>query len=232
VRSGRTWLLGIIAFVVLLAVTACGSSSQQAGTPGFDDNQKKVDKSPFEMANPTTTAGPTTIPGAAPTLPLPTTTDASGNSARVGSPPDVTAAPRQGANPFAPSGPATTTTTPVQLLPAPPDGTFCGYSAYLQSMLSVLTNPSIDVKGTVTAATQVIRRLNPLAPAAARNDVETVSNKVLGLIDMLASLNYNVNDPSFRAATNPLIARTPDVRPFIDAYDRVSAAEASVCPTG
>jgi hypothetical protein len=76
--------LATLLVLVVLVAASCGGGggSEDAGaTPGFTPKRAKVDNSPFEMANPTTTAGPTTIPGSGPTLPLPdmfrtTTTEA------------------------------------------------------------------------------------------------------------------------------------------------------------
>lgn len=236
--SGRQVLAISIVLLTVLALAACGRSANEAGgTPGFSSKDRTVDtKSPFEMANPTTTAGPTTIPGAGPTLPLPTTTDpVTGESAVVGelpasrTPKSSSSRNTSDSSPYAPPVVVTTTTTPTQPIPAPPDGTFCGFSAYLQSMISVLTNPALDSRSVMTAAMPIVRRMQALAPVGARPDVDIVVQRVQALVDLLASQGWNVNSPDFRAATNPLIAGAPEVQPFIAAFDRVSFAEAAVC---
>ncbi len=80
-RSARH--VAVLAVAAVLAVLAAcgGSNGDDTATPGYDGRNKPVDTSPFQMANPSTTDGPTTIPGPGPTLPLPamfqtTTTDA------------------------------------------------------------------------------------------------------------------------------------------------------------
>ncbi len=58
-HGGKTSL--VVLAVLMLA--ACGrSGGDQAGTPGYSGEDRAVDRSPFEMAGPSTTAGPTTIP--------------------------------------------------------------------------------------------------------------------------------------------------------------------------
>ena len=237
--KGRTIHVMVVLVAAGLLVAACGrgdDSASRDSTPGFTQDSTgtpagRDDGTAFEMANPTTTQGPTTIPGAGPTLPLPTTTDALGNSAPVGSPAGRRTTPRRSAadSPYQTPILVTTTTTPSQMLPPPPDGTFCGFSAYLQSMISVLTNKALDARAVLTGAMPVVKRMQALAPAGVRGDIDAVVQKVQGLIDLLASVGWNIDAPEFRAATNPLIAGAPDVQPFIAAYDRVSFAESTVC---
>lgn len=63
--------LAVAATAALLA--ACGRSTEvSSGTPGYEDEDTRIDtSSPFTIARPTTTEGATTIPGADPTLPMP-----------------------------------------------------------------------------------------------------------------------------------------------------------------
>jgi len=57
-----------------LLLAACGGgqvSGSEESYPGFSNQQREVTDDPFEVARPTTSAGPTTIPGPGPTLFLP-----------------------------------------------------------------------------------------------------------------------------------------------------------------
>jgi hypothetical protein len=66
-------LFGLIV-VIGLALVGCGSGQvpgAEESAPGFSNRQREVNDDPFEIARPTTTSGPTTIPGPGPTLFLP-----------------------------------------------------------------------------------------------------------------------------------------------------------------
>jgi|GEM_PF-1876603 len=77
-RRGGTRSVSALAIVaaasVVLFALGCGrnetTASEQA-TPGFTDRQSEVSDQPFELFDPTTADGPTTIPGPGPTLFLP-----------------------------------------------------------------------------------------------------------------------------------------------------------------
>ena len=61
-RRARLATTVVVALATLL--TACGSPDERAeDTPGFSDRGRTLDTTPFQMAQPSTTAGPTTIPG-------------------------------------------------------------------------------------------------------------------------------------------------------------------------
>lgn len=61
--------LSLVLLIPALLVAACGGSEDAAESlPGFSGDDVDVDRSPFELATPTTSGGPTTIPGG-PTIP-------------------------------------------------------------------------------------------------------------------------------------------------------------------
>lgn len=66
----RRHVLVAAAAVLATLLVGCGHAANEASddTPGYDGNGRKVDTSPFQMANPSTTDGATTIPGPGPTL--------------------------------------------------------------------------------------------------------------------------------------------------------------------
>lgn len=73
VRSAGS-LLAVLVVVVGLLLVGCGSgqvSGAGEAAPGFSNQQREVTDDPFEIARPTSTSGPTTIPGPGPTLFLP-----------------------------------------------------------------------------------------------------------------------------------------------------------------
>lgn len=127
-------LVGLGAFFVTRD-TRSKIHAQSAPAPGFKDSDREVDGSRFQLAGPTTTAGPTTIPGGSPapamtttTTEAPQTSTGGPGTAPTGPSPAQPGAPRAGgATPPPPTIPPSVRLPPV-VAPGPSATPTC--SAY------------------------------------------------------------------------------------------------------
>lgn len=237
--SGRHILAVGVVILAVTAVTACGRSASDAGgTPGFSSKERSVDtKSPFEMANPTTTAGPTTIPGSGPTLPLPTTTDpVTGESAVVGElPPSRTPTSAAAGTPGAPATtvPRSTTTTSLPSTPFLPDPaqiqTICGVVLTLRTFGAVLTNPALDLPTTIVRVRAILDRFQQVSPPEVRSQMLRVREVVNTLADALNRAGDQVNDPAFRDQIGAALSGAPPYQGFTGVVDEIAQYEALKC---
>lgn len=113
--SGIRWFIAITVVVVsasayfIVRDTRRDVLVESAPTPGFRGSERAVDATPFKSAEPTTTIGPTTIPGPAPTLPTTTApTSAGPGTAPIAAQPGQAPASSQGLPDVGPATPATT----------------------------------------------------------------------------------------------------------------------------
>lgn len=214
----RTRLALCLAVVcVALLGVACSDEVAGAGdTPGFSDSDRQIEDGPFRMAEPDDRSASTTIPGPGPTLHLPERDPVAIATTSI---PGTTAIP------------GTTTTFPMPqsvVRPGTPTS-FCGYSEYLYSLVSIFINPEVDPADAVRGAEETIEAYRLFTPAAAISDVALVSDTVLGLIEQLEAVAYDINEARFRGEIVAIIRGDARYAQFLRAYERVQVAEGISC---
>ena len=210
-------ILALVVTAVALAAASCGDDIATAGqAPGYSDAEEGVESTeddPFELVRPPGGDGPTTIPGPGPTLSVP---------GREATPPETSST-------LPP--PVTTTTFPMPQEPRRPGdpASFCGFSDYLYSMVSIFINPTVDVAATISVAPRTIAAYRRFTPSDIAPDVALVSETVLGLIDRLESAGFDMSAGPVRSEVSAIVTGDERYRPFLTAYDRVKLKEAATC---
>lgn len=240
--SRRTAALVLVLLAALVPLAACGSDEQsRAGTPGFDANGDPVDDEPFRLAQPTTTEGPTTIPGG-PQLPLPTTPD--------GEPIGDEVAPEQGGTEGnEPAGreprPATdggaqdpivaittTTTTPPTAPVAPDAGSIqnlCGMTASLASFNTIMTNRAVDVPTAVGALVRNMDRYLAVSPPLLRAQVGYVRDVIADIVSIISRNGYDVQSAPVRQAVIAAASGQAPYANLVTVTNEIGAYERTVC---
>jgi len=246
-RTRRGPLVALCASLVVLVVAACGGGETVSGTPGYDDRSREVDRAPFEMANPTTTAGPTTIPGAGPTTSAPApvaggTPEGEGPTAQPGGE-RSDAGERPGRNSGrastvggnAPTGelpqPVTTTTEVTAPFAPPTDAitSLCGMIASVSSFRTLSTNPLVDVPAAVETLRRNTDRYLAVAPQEMVQIVTYVRDAVRGITQRIIDADYVMAEPAVQAAINESAAGTGEWPQMRVATDRIWAYELEHC---
>ena len=218
--------LMVLALVTLsLVAAACGGDSlETTEAPGFAGKDKAVDRSPFELVEPKTDAEtPTTLEGSDPTLPLPS---------------DIARRVRPGD----PSGTTTTTSTTTTIVPTTtmPNAplsrgrptSFCGASDYLYSLISIFTNPRLDVEAIGREAPPLIEQYRKFGPPEVAAEVDLVFDTVLVLIAQLAAADFDVPASGVLREVEAIIDGAPKYAEFVAAFTRMQFVEVLTCQTG
>ena len=225
-EHGCGWPSLVALLAVALLGAACGGGDDEVATPGFDERGQQRDDSPFELAEPTTTAGPTTIPGG-PKLPIPTTPD--------GDPLD--GAEGEGSTP--PGGETgstvveTTTTTIAPTAPQAPDSgsiqNLCGMTSSLASFNTIMTNRSIDVATAVGALVRNMDRYVAISPPLLREQVVYVRDVIVDIVGVISRNGYDVESGPVRQAVNAAANGQAPYANLVTVTNQIGAFERTVC---
>lgn len=209
----------LLTFAVV--VVACGRDTiETSEAPGFSDQERSVDRAPFELAVPNGEGGPTTSPGQ-PTLPLPD---------------DIEAKVRPGSLTTTTRPPTTTTTTtsplPSSIVIPGPTTIFnlCGYSYSLTSLRLVPTTPSVDLPQLSSDLRAALSRYEVVAPPAQRDAVQLVNSQVEVILSALAAAGYDVNAPTVAELIDKASRSVSPFEGFALAAAAVKQHEESECP--
>lgn len=208
----RLTIAAVVAALAAVSLAACGDASEDTATPGFDASPEAVDQSPFELAKPTTTEGPTTIPGDI----------ASGRPVDIPSLATTTTAIIT----------TTTTTTPISQpeLPEPVQiDSLCGMSRALQSFGLIVSTPGLDIAAYVTDVRRNLARYVEIAPPGLRGTVESVAAVVNGLVDLGADADYRTDDPSLQRAISDAAAGSGSYGGFPAQVNTIYRHEQATC---
>jgi hypothetical protein len=171
-----------------------------------------VDESPFELAKPTTTVGPTTIPGGV---------DQGRPSERAESTTTTTVIVT-----------TTTTTTPIsepEVKEPVQIDSLCGMSRALQSFGLIVSTPGLDVTLYVSGVRRNLQRYLAVAPPNLRGTVESIAAVVNGLIDLGASVDYRTDDPTLRQAISDAANGTGNYEGFPAQVSTIYRHEQATC---
>lgn len=212
-RSGTRsrWRRAAAAALILLALVpglACGDSEATGGSaPGFDDTAPTtLDEPPFSLAQPTTTAGPTTTPASTEGSTTPGSSE----------PPDL-------------AGPTTTTTLVPNVPPTDSITSICGFVESTQSLGALPTDPSIDAQPLAEGFLENVDRYVEVAPGSALGDLEALRPQLQSLVGILRDAEWDASAPQFLAAVGHINARQPPYEGFLARLDRVQAVEEAIC---
>lgn len=234
--------VALIVLAVGFVAIACGSQSvDTTATPGITDEDRSIDRSPFEMAGPKDQSGSTTIPGVGPTLVVPTSIDPSTGETAVlgqlppseGGPDPFTAQPPGGpSTPFTLPKPTTTTTIPppptttttTTTIPLPtqievPDVAtitgICGLYRVVTSLRLVLVSEDLDLRDLTAGINAAMNRYSELAPPEVASAVGIVFDGMRRILDTLASNGHDLQHPAVQA----IIGQAVDHRPPFEAFE-------------
>lgn len=221
-------LYGFVAIFVLVVGTTAyfvtrntrhDVRADDAAAPGFNSAGPSGDDAPFQFAEPTTTAGPTTIPG----LPDPfeeTTTTTTTTTA-----PSTTS-----------TTPSTTTSTTIPPKPLTPDASsiksVCGLVDTLQSASNVFVNQRIDAKTTLTAIGTAMARYASISPKEIKPDATVLRTLFDQLVSTVEAARWNVTDQTVVQAVDAIKNQVAPYQTMQEHVRRIQFYEAANCNTG
>jgi hypothetical protein len=216
----RGRLYGFIAVVAVLVVVSAflvtrntrqEVRASDAPVPGYRSEERRADDAPFEFAGPSTTAGPTTIPGGQDALTRRTTTTTS----------TTTTLP-----------PTTTTTIPTAVVLPPPDDirSICGMHDSIFSIQLIWTDPSIDVQQVAEQLQSNMNRYLAVSPPELRDEVDVLRNTIIAMADRLRTAGWNTNDGGVRQLLKEIESQAPPFERFVSGMNAVRFAESALCP--
>lgn len=178
--------------VVLLGSERSEEAVGDADAPGYDGSASKIANDPFRLAQPTTTAGPTTMP---------VDPEQRRESARNG-------------ERTAPSTIVTTTTAPPTAVAVPPSesiDSICGIVAAIESLQVVFADPSLDGSVIMPRALSTFDRYVEVSPEDLRVDVAGLRDDMARLTDILRGAGW---DAQSGAALQAVAAIRTETAPF------------------
>ena len=206
----------VVVFVGLSAFLVTRNTRQElradsSAAPGFGGDDRDIDDSPFEFAGPSTTAGPTTIPGGKDALTRRTTTTTT----------TTTTLP-----------PTTTTTIPTVVVLPPPDDirTICGMHDSIFSIQLIWTDPSIDVQQVAEQLQSNMNRYLAVSPPELRDEVDGLRNTIITVAERLRLAGWNTNDPDVRQLLQTIEAQSSPFEQFVSNMNAVRFVEPAICP--
>ncbi len=177
--------------------------------PGFDGRDRAVDDSPFELAEPTTTEGPTTIPGGA--------------------------RPRRSTTTTSTTSTTTTTTTTIPTSPLLPRissiTSLCGMIDSIQSVSNVFIDTSLDPESVMTGMLIVLDRYAEVSPPDLVGDVRAIRTLFGQLTDQMRDAGWDAQDPGVLRSVDSIRSETPPFGALQGHARRVEFHEAATCPT-
>lgn len=238
-------VVGAVPLLLSTAAIGCGERGQETTEAvGPIGEGRTVDTSPFQMANPTTTSGATTVPGPGPTLYRPTTTDPStGEAAVVGELPPSQGGPMPGqrrrTDGIRRPAPTSTTTTTAPPMPDPViAGEFnlvdtasitsvCGMTS---SVVSFFAAP--DVSRSMTVAPLLLANMDryvEVAPGDLVGDVVEIRRVVQLLVDLYAEGGGQLEYPPLATVVEQLRVAQPPYDRVAQSLIRARAVERLLC---
>ncbi len=193
----RWWGVFAVAVIASAAIllTTLGSDGeiridQSAAAPGFDGEDRVVDRSKFSFAAPSTTAGPTTIPrGKRPSGSRRTSTTTSTAS-------------------------TTTTTIPPVTTTAPPKSLFlpdsssveslCGMVKSVESLQLIFTDSSVNAEQTMLKILINFDRYLQVGPPELTDNILGIRGSLILLTNQLRDAGWNGSDPSLGTTLDAL----------------------------
>lgn len=187
--------------------------------PGANSSGPKVDDTPFNLALPTTTAGPTTIPGGVPSPYEETTTTTTTTTTTIA----PTTVP-----------PPTTSTLPTRpLVPQLSSiNSVCGMVDTLQSAANVFFDKNVDARSTLTPMSKVLNRFASMSPKEINPDAAVITTLFDQLVATVRSAAWNVSDPTVVQAVAAAQNQTAPFQTLQEHVRKVQFYEAAFCNTG
>jgi len=165
---------GLSLAVTCVLGAGCGADGgEEVTTPGFETSTASEETEPFELAQPSTTAGPTTAPSGG--FGGPAVTDGDGEEEPE-------------------PGPTTTTTAPPSepvLPPADDISSVCGLPFALSSYATLLQNAEVDAEEAVDGMRTNLERYVEVADDQVRAAVETIAAESGRLLDEVEASGYD-----------------------------------------
>ncbi|MEX0769027.1 MAG: hypothetical protein WD029_11210 [Microthrixaceae bacterium] len=219
----RWW--GVFAVAVILSaailLTTLGSSGeitveQSAAAPGFEGENRKIDRSKFSFAAPSTTAGPTTIPsGKRPKgsrRNTTTTTTASTTTTTI---------------------PPVTTTAPPQFIFLPDSSTvdsLCDMVKSVESLQLIFSDASVNAEQTMLKILINFDRYLQVAPPRLTPNILGIRDSLLLVRQQLRDAGWNGADPSLRPILDSLRYEKPPVENFQQQIREIEFYNSATCP--
>lgn len=196
-----------VTLIVTLVAVACGGDTRDDASPGYraGPGGREVDRSPFTLARPSTTDGPTT---------LPSSTDGIGSDSLSES---------------STTTPSTSTTTPLPIEPALPEvaaiTSLCGFEAAVGSFNGLNFRDPAEAEELLGRLPEVLSIYEGVAPPAAQRDLAAMRPLIEGFRDVAAANSWDVTSAEVEQALAELVAG-----PVPDQFERIVEAERSACP--
>lgn len=217
----RGRLYGFVAVVAVLVVVSAflvtrntrqEVRASDAPVPGFRDEDRRADDSPFEFAGPSTTAGPTTIPGGQDALVRRTTTTTTTTTTTL--------------------PPTTTTTLPTAVSLPPPDDirSICGMHDSIFSFQVIWRDPPVDVQQVAEQLQSNMNRYLAVSPPELRDEVDGLRNAFIAMVERLRAAGWNTNDPGVRELLRAIESQSPPFERFVSSMNTLRFVEAATCP--
>lgn len=208
---GMVVLLVAVSAILVTRNTRQEVAVQSDDAPGFSGRERSDPDEPFQFAEPSTTAGPTTIPGGARTLRRATTTTTT----------TTTTMPT-----------TTTTTIPTAVAMPPPDdiSSICGMNDSIFTFQLIWTDPSIDVQKVAEQLQSNMNRYLAVSPPELRDEVDGLRNGIITMAGQLREAGWNTNDPAVRQLLRAIESQQPPFEQFVSRLGAIRFAEAALCP--
>ena len=174
--------------------------------PGFEGEERGVDDSPFNLAEPTTTAGPTTIPGGRDLGRSTTTT--------------TTTTPQ-----------VTTTTVPTEVGLPPPDeiNSICGLHDSVASFQLIWRDDSVDVRQVVEQLQSNMNRYLDVSPPEARPTVDALRTMIISAAAVLRAAGWDTSAPGPRELLRAAETQAPPLDQMVPSMNRIREIEDARC---
>jgi len=218
----RWW--GVFAVAVILSaailLTTLGSNgeirlAQSAATPGFEGRDRKVDRSKFSLAAPSTTAGPTTVPsGKRPKGSRRNTTTTSTASTTTTTIPPVT------------------TTAPPRFIFLPDSSSvdsLCGMVKSVESLQLIFTDSSVNAEQIMLKILINFDRYLQVAPPKLTPNVLGIRESLLLLTQQLRDAGWNGADTSLRPILDGFRYEKPPVENFQQQIREIEFYNSATC---
>lgn len=198
----KAWVALLVAVAALTTLlVACGSSpSTGDATPGADTGGRPIDTTPFTMAGPNTTTGPTT------------------------SPTDVD---YRGPGRIAPQ-PTSTTTLPLSTVPALPGleevTSICGFERTAESFNGLNFDSPEEAQALLTGLVEVMEAYRDVAPTEAQDDLSAIIPTFENLRDVMAANGWDSSTPPVEQAVEDIGSG-----PFAGRITRIVTVERATC---
>jgi len=215
----RWW--GVFAVAVILSaailLTTLGSSGeirvdQSASAPGFNGKDRKIDRSEFSFAAPTTTSGPTTVPtGKRPIGSRRTTTTSTTTTTTI--------------------PPATTTIPPKSIFLSDSSSidSLCYMVKSVESLQLIFSDPTVNGEQTMLRILINFDRYLQVAPPELTSNILGIRESLQLLRDQLRDAAWNGFDPSLRPILDAFAYETAPVENFQQQIREIEFYNAATC---